>query len=345
MSGQDEGPSPRIAVYGAAGHTGRFVCAELARRGLTPVAIVRDPTKAQALRWPETTEVRCAELEPAALEAALAGCAAVINCAGPFLDTADAVATAALNQGLHYLDVTAEQTSAAATLARFDAKAGKVGALVLPAMAFYGGLADLLATAAAGEWREVDEIAIGIALDSWRPTQGTRLTGARNTAPRLIVSGGRLIPAPQPPAEREWTFEAPFGPQPVVAVPFSEMVLVHRHLHAAEVRTWLNSTPLADLRNPDTPPPEPSDDRGRSDQTFLVEVRVTKDGQVRRATARGRDIYGVTAPFVVEGVVRILRGQIRARGARAPGEAFDARDYLKALSPDVRCVFTAGSAP
>ena len=38
----------------------------------------------------------------------------------------------------------------------------------------------------------VDDIRIRIALDSWLPTQGTRMTGARNTAPRLVVAGGRL---------------------------------------------------------------------------------------------------------------------------------------------------------
>jgi hypothetical protein len=61
-------------------------------------------------------------------------------------------------------------------------------------MGFYGGLGDLLATAAMGDWASADEIRIGIALDSWRPTLGTRLTGQRNTAPRLVITGGKLAP-------------------------------------------------------------------------------------------------------------------------------------------------------
>src|ERR1700758_2538068 len=33
---------PVVAVFGAAGHTGRFVLAELLRRGIRPIAIARD---------------------------------------------------------------------------------------------------------------------------------------------------------------------------------------------------------------------------------------------------------------------------------------------------------------
>jgi len=33
---------PTVAVYGATGHTGRFVIAELLRRGITPIAIGRN---------------------------------------------------------------------------------------------------------------------------------------------------------------------------------------------------------------------------------------------------------------------------------------------------------------
>ena len=34
---------PVVAVFGATGHTGRFVIAELLRSEMTPIAIARDP--------------------------------------------------------------------------------------------------------------------------------------------------------------------------------------------------------------------------------------------------------------------------------------------------------------
>jgi hypothetical protein len=61
---------------------------------------------------------------------------------------------------------------------------------LVPAMAFYGGLDDLLRTAAAGDWAAPEEVRLAVALDSWHPTRGTRRTGERNTAPRLAWTDG-----------------------------------------------------------------------------------------------------------------------------------------------------------
>src|SRR5689334_11935188 len=113
-------PSP-IAVYGAGGHTGRFVVAELRRRAWPVIASGRDTPRLRALEA-DAVLVRPASLDdPVALDAAFGGCRAVINCAGPFLDTAEAVIRAALRGGAHYLDVTAEQAAAFEALQRFDA--------------------------------------------------------------------------------------------------------------------------------------------------------------------------------------------------------------------------------
>jgi short subunit dehydrogenase-like uncharacterized protein len=112
-----------IAVYGATGHTGQFVVHEAQRRGLPVVAVGRNAARLDET-FPSAVTRRVAVLdEPASLEQAFAGCAVVINCAGPFLDTAAPVAQAALRAGCHYIDVTAEQASAQASFAGFDAPA------------------------------------------------------------------------------------------------------------------------------------------------------------------------------------------------------------------------------
>ncbi|MFV2176761.1 hypothetical protein ACFHW2_21505 [Actinomadura sp. LOL_016] len=74
---------------------------------------------------------------------------------------------------------------------------------------------------------------------------------------------------------------------------------------------------------------------GRPAQTFLVDVVVRSGGAERRAVARGRDIYAVTAPLVVEAVDRILTGRIRTDGVASAGEIFDAPDLLRALSAHI----------
>jgi short subunit dehydrogenase-like uncharacterized protein len=331
-----------VAVFGATGHTGRFVVDELVQRGMVPVAVARNSRKLADAGFEArgiTTRIASVD-DSASLDAALHDVAAVINCAGPFLETSSALAAAAVRNGVHYLDVTAEQPSAQQTLTEFDDPAREAGVLVLPAMGFYGGLADLLATAAIGDWDIVDDIRIGIALNSWHPTEGTRITGARNTAQRMVVTDGTLVPLAQNAPAVSLDFPEPFGQQDAVEVPFSEVVLLTRHLNIRQLRSYLNKSALQDIRDPNTPPPVAADDTGKSAQLFLVEVIASKDGKTRKVVAQGRDIYAFTAPLVCEAVARILQGEVReTSGANAPGAIFDARSFLRALAPELVCAF------
>jgi short subunit dehydrogenase-like uncharacterized protein len=323
----------RVVVYGATGHTGRFVVADLVGRGIVPVLSGRDPaTLAELGAAYPGAEVRLAVVDdPTSLDDAFRGAAAVVNCAGPFLDTAGPVAATAVRAGAHYLDVTAEQAVVQQLYATY---ADGTAVAVLPATAFYGGLADLLATAATDGWDEIDDVTVVIGLDRWWPTEGTRVTGHRNTATRLVVEDGRLVPVPVPARDRDWSFPGPVGPQRVVGVPFSETVVIAHHLPVRRVETYLAAVALADVRDPRTPEPEAVDPSGRSAQQFVVEVVVRRGAERRRWSASGQDIYAVTAPLVGEAVERLLTGRSTARGAAALGEAFDAAGFLAALSPE-----------
>jgi hypothetical protein len=87
-----------------------------------------------------------------------------------------------------------------------------------------------------------------------------------------------------------------------------------------------------DLAAPGASAPTPVDERGRSAQTFVVDVLVRSGGTERRAAATGQDIYAISAPLAVEAVERILTGRSRTTGVVSAGAAFDAPDFLRALS-------------
>lgn len=321
-------------VYGATGHTGRFVVDELLRRGLT--AVVAGRNAARLADMPERhvgLEQRVFELnEPRLVRQACEGVGAVINCAGPFMDTALPLARAAVAAGAHYLDVTAEQAAVRDLYRELDAPARKAGVAVVPAMAFYGGLADLLVTDALDGESQADEVEVAIGLDRWWPTAGTRTTGARNTATRLVIRDGALAPLASPAPTGTWSYPSPLGDQTVVLLPFSEVFTIGRHLDVRELRSYLNTAPLEDLHDTATPAPTAVDKDGRSAQQFVVDVVVRRGSDSRRLTASGRDIYAVTAPIVTEGVVRLLDGRHHGPGASAPGQVFDASEVLAALA-------------
>ncbi len=378
-----------MTVYGAYGHTGRFVVAELLTRGYVPILSGRNPGKLRDLAASVATtaaapaaapqaaappaapsassatappaaappaaaraaaaraaaaralEVRPASVDdPASLDRALAGSAAVINCAGPFATTAGPVIEAALRAGVPYVDVAAEIEANADTFRRFGERARAAGAIVVPAMAFYGGLGDLLVTAALGDWTDADRADVAYGLESWHPTTGTRAAGRvsyeRRAGRRVRFAGGRLEYHDDEPVTEMWHFPEPLGRREVIAeFSMADVVTVPSHLPILTVRDYMTASAARDLFSPDTPPPTPVDAAGRSAEAFVVDVVVRRGSQERRITARGTDIYAVSAPLAVEAVDRILTGRTRTNGVASAGKVFDAPEFLKALAPHI----------
>lgn len=193
-------------------------------------------------------------------------------------------------------------------------------------------------TAALDGGSRADEVEVAIGLDRWWPTAGTRATGTRNTATRLVIRDGALTALEAAAPSSTWSYPSPLGDQSVVQMPFSEVITIDRHLDVGELRSYLNTASLEDLRDGATPAPASTDEHGRSAQQFVVDVVVRRGTETRRASATGRDIYAVSAPIVVEGAVRLLDGRHRGPGAAAPGEAFDAADVLATLERDAGAV-------
>ncbi len=328
-----------VAVVGAYGHTGRFVVAELRDRGFIPLLVGRDATKLQALAAPHPgLAYRPTSLgDPASLDRALTGAAAVINCAGPFAATAAPVIEAALRAGIPYVDVAAEIEANLDTFTHFTDLAQAAGVAVVPAMAFFGGLGDLLVTTAMGDWAAADEAHVAYGLSSWHPTAGTLASGTvsrqRRDGHRVRYTGGRLeyyLDEGDLP-RLEWDFPAPVGPRTVLGgFTMADVVTVPSHLSIPEVLTYMTIEAATDLAAADSPPTA-VDERGRSAQTFTVDAVVRSGGTQRRVVASGQDIYAISAPLAVEAVDRILSGRTRTTGVASAGAIFDAPDFLRAL--------------
>jgi Saccharopine dehydrogenase NADP binding domain len=339
--GELMGTSDTVAVFGAYGHTGRFVVAELRDRGFVPILSGRDAEKLRALAAGAGLDARPASVDdPASLDWALAGAAAVINCAGPFAATAAPVIEAALRAEIPYVDVAAEIEANVDTFTHFADRARAARTVVVPAMAFYGGLGDLLATAAMGDWTVADEAHIAYGLSNWHPTAGTRaaskVSRQRRNGRRVRYTNGRLEYRDDDLPTLQWTFPAPMGTRAVVGeFSMADVVTIPSHLSIPEIQTYMTVEAAKDVSAPDTPAPVAVDERGRSSQTFLVDVVVRAGGVQRRATASGQDIYAISAPLAAEAVHRLLTGQTKTGGVASGGAVFDAPDFLHALSTHI----------
>ncbi|MFF0343140.1 saccharopine dehydrogenase NADP-binding domain-containing protein [Kribbella sp. NPDC004875] len=314
-----------IVVYGATGHTGRFVVEELLRQDLPTIVSGRNAATLEQ-HWSDLEIRAAADDDPRGLDQALKDAAAVINCAGPFALTAEPLIEAAARARIPYVDVAAEIEANAATLARSSTTP------VVPAMAFYGGLGDLLATAALGEETSAPAVHVAYGLSSWHPTPGTRVAGQvshdRRSGRRVRFAEGGLRYHDDPPVQQDWTFPGPLGRRRVIAeFSMADIVTIPSHLAVPEVRTYMTLEAAGDLADASTPAPAAVDEHGRSDQTFVVDVRV---GDLR-ASAAGQDIYAISAPLAVGAVRRILGGQTRSSGVASAGAMFDAAEFLSDL--------------
>lgn len=172
------------------------------------------------------------------------------------------------------------------------------------------------------------------------PTAGTRASGKvsrqRRNGRRIRYTNGRLEYRDDDPPTLEWDFPAPMGTRAVIGeFTMADVVTIPSHLSIPEVRTYMTVEAARDVSAPDALTPAAVDERGRSAQTFLVDVVMRSGAVERRAVARGQDIYAITAPLAVEAVRRILTGQTKTVGVASAGEIFDAPDFLRALSPHI----------
>ena len=168
-----------IAVYGATGYTGRLVVAELVRADANFVVSGRNRSKLDALRAEFSLEApaKVATLgDPASLRELLADCAAVIDCAGPFLRYGEPVLGAAVETGTHYLDTTGEQPYMKMAYERYGPAAARAGVAVIPAMGFDYVPGDMIAALTANGMGELDELSMHYCWQDFTPSQGTART-------------------------------------------------------------------------------------------------------------------------------------------------------------------------
>jgi short subunit dehydrogenase-like uncharacterized protein len=360
---RQQGP---IAVYGATGYTGRLVTAELAGAGADLVISGRNRRKLDVLAASLEREVLVQEAtldDPSSLQALLTDCAVVVDCAGPFVRYGEPVLAAAVEARTHYLDSTGEQPYMKLAFERYGPPASEAGVAVIPAMGFDYAPGDMIAALTAEGMDELDELAVNYCWQGFTPSQGT----ARTTLE--IIGGGDLewrngksVEASGSASRGTYEFPAPVGGRRMIRYPSGEQITVPRHISTRNVRATMNAsafsserlapvfaammrptqlamrTPLKRLaeavisRLPEGPTP---DQRERVRWMIVCEA---KRGEVeRRGVISGKDVYGLTAAALGHSAMIAADRGFDARGALAPSQAFEPKDFLGRLNRfDVR---------
>jgi len=321
----------RIGLLGATGYTGRLTAAELHRRGVTARLGGRNPDRLAAVAGFGEVFVVDTEAGPARLAAFLEGLDGVISCVGPFERLGRTVLSAAVANGVPYVDSTGEPAFIRWAYDTFTSAATPV----VPACGMDYVPGDLAAAIAAEQLGvPAEQILVGYAM--------TGTSASRGTARSALGVLGTVAVHP-----RRVRLPFPAGERTGIVLPWGEQLTVPRHLPGTAVASAFAApralaqaapalrfaAPLLPLARPllarlvERLSEGPSQPRRQSGRAEILAI-AGGGGREARVLVRCRDVYALTARLLVEAALRLPAAPA---GARSPAQAFPARGFLDAV--------------
>lgn len=326
-------------IYGAYGYTGRLIVRRAVEMGLRPILAGRDGAKLEALGRETGFEVRVFALDTSAeVDRGLEGMAAVLNCAGPFCETALPMAQACLRTRTHYLDITGE-IEVIEALAALDGPAKEAGIMIMPGTGADVVPSDCLALYLKQQLPSAAQLTLAFA------SRGGMSHGTAVTAVPLLGQGavrrrdGRLCAVPFASETRWVDFGA--GPRSTMLIRWGDVASAYYSTgipdievfmavprsfgwmaHAMRHLTWLLAKkPVQRLIRSRIREGGPSDaDRAAGGMSFWGEVR-DPQGRAAQAWTRTPDGYTLTAVAALHIMLKVLES------GSVPGFATPAKAY------------------
>jgi len=356
-----------VVVFGATGYTGKLIVQSLLDMGVADVILGgRNQQRLQRLAdQHDGLPVRVADVNrPETLTALLRDAHVVINAVGPFVRFGEPVVRAAIEHGVHYLDITAEQSYMVRIRDEYDSAARAKGIAIVNAQGLEFAVGMCAAALLAEADSSIETIDIFTRVDNHAWSQGSSKSSlgaifqeqlelrdahtARRTAtllPRKVIMPDRGIvelSIPFPGAEALHLGRA----CPSVRNATGNLIMPNGQAMAAMAIIGL--TPILQLLI--RPPllaaigrqidrgPEGPDPTQRLAQTFAVLARgLTGQGAGKEVMVSGADAYGVTGIIAALGARLLVADGPCATGVISTPEAFGAGPFLHALeSWDIR---------
>jgi short subunit dehydrogenase-like uncharacterized protein len=342
-------------LYGANGYTGKLIAERAVAVGLQPIVAGRNADQINGLAKRLGLEPRVFDLDDAkTIDRNLADVVLILNCAGPFADTAPTMIDACLRAKVHYLDITGEIQAIEYAHAS-DQRARDANATVIPAVGFDVVPTDCLAAMLAGRLPGATQLELAFS------SGGSLSPGTAKTLLRSLPEGGRIRRdgriARVPLAWK--TREVPFrhGLRYAMTIPWGDVASAYYSTGIPNIRVYIESAPkrvkrlrrlrlLAPLlkfnwaqqvaqRRVDARIKGPTAQQ-RERQRTSIWGEVT-DGQDRRvsATMTTPSGYELTSRTAVEAVRRVLAGGAKI-GFQTPSMAFGAEFILGFEGVDVQ---------
>lgn len=296
-----------LLIYGATGYTGRMAAARAKELGVNFEIGGRDADRLRTLARTLDVPYRVftADDHP---ERSLDGIAVLMNFAGPFVRTAQALMNACIKTGVDYLDITAE-INVYRLAERLEAEAAEAGVMLLPGVGWDVATTDCLAVHVAGRVSTPQSLSIALQVP------GSMSRGSAMSVSEIIGAGvlsrvdGQLIATPdvQP---REFDF----GDGPVLCAPlsFGDLVTAWHSTGIPNIAMFVHISgeafPEGDLS---LLPDGPTAEQRYAHRARAVAEVTGADGSIARSVIETVNGYSFTPLAAVEAARRVLSGERR----------------------------------
>jgi|UniRef100_UPI0035CC5569 short subunit dehydrogenase-like uncharacterized protein len=310
----------KLMIYGAAGYTGREAAAHAKAAGLDLVLAGRVSSQAKlaALASDLGVEYRLFALDdPAAIATALGDIQVLLNCAGPFLRTAEPLMRACLVAGVHYLDIAAEPDSYRLAEA-LDGDAKAAGVMLLPGSG--GSVAMLGSLAGHATQRVAAPLKLSIALHvAGGFSRGSAISASENITTGTLHRVDGVLVGRSPEEVRDFDFGSGLANSFPVTLP--DLITIWRATGIPNIETFVHLTEGAFPEANEAMPDGPSAVQ-RDANRYHAAVEVTgADGSVVRSVIDSVNGYTFTMLAAAEAARRVLGGEMRP-GFQTPAGLF-----------------------
>ena len=233
-----------LMIYGATGYTGTLVAAHAAamapQPSPPPTLAGRNQDKVKSLATRLEMPWTAFDLADAAtLRRRLKDVKVLLNCAGPFSSTADALVAACLETGTHYVDITGE-IAVFEHIAAQDAAARQAGVVLLPGAGFDVVPSDCLAAHLKRRQPEMQRLRLSIA-GLTQASRGTARTALEALGKGTLARrGGEIVELETPQRGR-----SDFGQGPVdtASVSWGDVATAWHSTGAPEIDVLFEASP------------------------------------------------------------------------------------------------------
>ncbi|WP_247008101.1 saccharopine dehydrogenase family protein [Halorientalis litorea] len=330
-----------LLIYGSYGYTGDLIADTAADRGHDPTLAGRNERKVADQAAELGFDHRVFDLDDTgAVHDALDAHDAVLNCAGPFVQTYEPLVEACIETGTHYLDITGEIVVFQA-IAEYDDAASEAGVMLMPGVGFDVVPTDCLAAHLHERLPEATHLALGFdAMAGISPGTAKTVIDSLDE-PGYVREGGLLESVPAAHNTRRIDFGR--GEKSAATIPWGDLVTAYHTtgIENVEVYTALPEPAIWAMRasRPFTPllslPPlksglellvdttvsGPSERERETGRSFVWGEASTAEGERAVSRLETPETYALTVETALEIAGRVLDGDA-PEGFQTPAGAY-----------------------